>query len=70
MCCQVLRLQNANFLVVSMTTRRDNEQALCGIFQFVLAATHPVRNSITITEEKYHRIVTHTVALKSLRPPA
>ena len=53
-----------------MTTLRDSEQALCGIFQFALAATHPLRNSITITEEKYHRIVAHTVALKSLRPPA
>jgi len=61
------RLLNANFLKitfakrtfsVSMATLRDNKQALCGVFQFLLTTTNPPRNSITITEAKYHRIVT------------
>ena len=35
----------------------DTKQALCGTFQNVLATTNPPQNNITLTEEKYHKIV-------------
>jgi len=50
----------AKFLAVPMATFRDNKQALHGIFHYVLTTPNPPQNSTTITEEKYHRIVTHT----------
>jgi len=33
-----------------MATFRDNEQALCGIFQYVLTTNNPPQNNVTITE--------------------
>jgi len=50
--------EEANFLTISMATFCDNKQALYSIFQYVLATTNLPQKSITITEEKYHRIVT------------
>ena len=41
-----------------MTTFRDNKQRLHDIFQYVLTTPSPLQNSITITEEKYHRLPT------------
>jgi len=59
--CNVgLPSEEPKILTVSMATFRDNKQVLYGIFQFqyVLITTNPPQNSITITEEKYHRSVT------------
>jgi len=53
--------EEAKFPAVSMATFR-NIQALCGIFQYVLATTNAPQNSITFTEEKHHRIVTQLAA--------
>jgi len=41
-----------------MATFCDNKQALYGIFHYVLTTTNPPQSNITVTEEKYHRIIT------------
>jgi len=41
-----------------MATFCDNKQMLCNIFYYVLTTINPPQNSITVTEEKHHRIVT------------
>jgi len=41
-----------------MVIFHDNKQALYGKFQYVRTTTNPPQNNITVTEEKYHRIVT------------
>jgi len=41
----------AKFSKVSMATFHDNNQALCGIFQYVLTTSNSPQNSITI---QYH----------------
>jgi len=45
-----------------MATSCDNRQALYEILQYVLTTTNPPQNTIAVTEEKYHRIVTQQVA--------
>jgi len=52
--------EKAKFLTVLLATFHDNVQALYDIFQYVLTTTNASQSNMSITEEKYHRIVTQS----------